>query len=44
MALRQSLWYSSTLGGESLFQEAIRFEWIAGSFAFAGGAFLLLSW
>ncbi len=44
IALRQSLWYSSTLGGESLFQEAVKLEWIAGGFAFAGGAFLLLSW
>ena len=44
IALRQSLWYSSTLGGETIFHEAIKPLWIGGGFAFAGGAFLLLSW
>lgn len=43
IALRQSLWYSSTLGGETLLHQALKGEWVAGGFAFAGGAFLLLS-
>lgn len=44
IALRQCLWYSATLGGDSLFHEAIKGVWIGGGFAFAGGSFLLLSW
>jgi hypothetical protein len=44
IALRQCLWYSSTLGGDSLFHEAIKGVWVAGGFGFAGSAFLLLSW
>jgi len=43
IALRQCLWYSATLGGESLFHEAIKAVWVLGGFSFAGGAFLLLS-
>ena len=46
IALKQCLWYSATLGNEaeSLFYEAVKWEWIAGGFGFAGGAFALLSW
>lgn len=44
IALRQSLWVSSTMGTESLLAEALKPEWIAGGFAFAGGSFLVLSW
>ena len=44
IALRQCLWYSATLGGDSLFHEAIKGVWVAGGFSFAGGSFLLLSW
>jgi len=44
IALRQCLWYSATLGGDSLFHEAIKLGWVGGGFAFAGGAFVLLSW
>lgn len=45
IALRQSLWYSSTAsGGPGLFDEAIKIEWIVGGFGLAGGAFLVLSW
>ena len=44
IALRQSLWFSSTLGGESLFQQAVKPLWILGGFAFTGGAFVVLSW
>ena len=43
IALRQCLWYSATLGGETLFDTAIKGWWIAGGFAFAGGAFGVLS-
>ena len=44
IALRQCLWYSATLGADSLFHEAIKAAWVGGGFAFAGGSFLLLSW
>jgi hypothetical protein len=45
IALRQSLWYSSTLGdGGSLFEEAIKWPWILSGLGFAGGSFFLLSW
>ena len=44
IALRQCLWYSATLGGDGLFQEAIKGVWVAGGFSFAGGSFMLLSW
>ena len=44
IALKQCLWYSATLGGETLFDEAIKEWWVFGGFSFAGGAFLLLSW
>jgi len=44
IALRQSLWASSTLGTESILTQALKPEWIAGGFAFAGGSFLVLSW
>ena len=43
IALRQCLWCSATLGGETLFDTAIKGWWIAGGFAFAGGAFGVLS-
>ncbi|HIG53344.1 MAG TPA: peptide transporter [Candidatus Latescibacteria bacterium] len=43
IALRQCLWYSATLGGETLFDQAIKAWWIVGGFAFAGGAFGILS-
>ena len=43
IALRQCLWYSATLGGETLFDQAIKGWWIFGGFAFAGGTFGLLS-
>ncbi|MEW6754766.1 MAG: peptide transporter [Candidatus Latescibacterota bacterium] len=43
IALRQSLWYSSTLGGQTLLDEALKAEWVAGGFALAGGALALLS-
>ena len=39
IALRQCLWYSATLGGETLFDQAIKGWWIAGSFVMAGGLF-----
>ena len=44
IALRQCLWYSATLGGETLFDEAIKGWWIAGSFVLAGGTFGIMSW
>lgn len=45
IALRQSLWYSSTLGdGGSLFEQAIKWPFILGGLGFAGGSFFLLSW
>ena len=44
IALRQCLWYSATLGGETLFDQAIKGWWIAGSFVLAGGTFGLMSW
>ena len=45
IALRQCLWYSATLGGETLFDQAIKGWWIAGSFVLAGGTFgLCLGW
>ncbi len=44
IALRQCLWYSSTMGGGGLFNEAIKASWVAGGFSFAGGAFMILSW
>ena len=45
IALRQSLWYSSTIGdGGSLFEQAIKWPWILGGLGFAGGSFFLLSW
>ncbi|HCR17294.1 MAG TPA: hypothetical protein DIU35_07400 [Candidatus Latescibacteria bacterium] len=45
IALRQSLWYSSTASeGPGLFDEAIKIEWIVGGFGLAGGTFLVLSW
>ncbi|NKB70147.1 MAG: peptide transporter [Candidatus Latescibacteria bacterium] len=44
IALKQCLWYGATLGQESLFDEAIKGEWIAAGAIFAGGAFGLLSW
>jgi hypothetical protein len=43
IALRQCLWYSATLGGETLFDQAIKGWWIFGGFAFAGGTFGVLS-
>ena len=43
IALRQCLWYSATMGGETLFDTAIKGWWIAGGFSFAGGTFLVLS-
>jgi len=45
IALRQSLWYSATMPGvtETLFEEAIKWEWIAGGFAFTAGSFFLLT-
>ncbi len=43
IALRQCLWYSATLGADSLFDQAIKQWWIVGGFAFAGGTFGLLS-
>ena len=45
IALRQSLWYSATMPGvtESLFEEAIKWPWIAGGFAFTAGSYFLLS-
>jgi hypothetical protein len=45
IALRQSLWYSSTLPGvtDSLFSEAIKWEWIAGGFVFTAGSYFVLS-
>ncbi len=43
IALRQCLWYSATLGGETLFDQAIKGWWILGGFAFAGGTFAVLS-
>ncbi|MFT5370232.1 MAG: hypothetical protein ACI8V2_005214, partial [Candidatus Latescibacterota bacterium] len=45
IALRQSLWYSATLPGvtDSLFSEAIKWEWIAGGFAFTAGSYFILS-
>ena len=44
IALRQCLWYSATLGGETLFDQAIKGWWIAGSFVMAGGLFGVMSW
>ena len=44
IALRQCLWYSATLGGETLFEQAIKGWWIAGSFVMAGGLFGVMSW
>ena len=44
IALRQCLWYSATLGGETLFDQAIKGWWILGSFVLAGGTFGLMSW
>ena len=44
IALRQCLWYSATLGGETLFDQAIKGWWIAGSFVVAGGTFGVMSW
>ena len=44
IALRQCLWYSATLGADSLFHEAIKGVWILSGFTFAGGSFILLSW
>jgi len=44
IALRQCLWYSATLGRDSLFHEAIKGIRVGGGFAFAGGSFLLPSW
>ncbi len=46
IALRQSLWYSATMPGvgESLFEQAIKGEWIAGGFVFTAGSFFLLSY
>jgi len=44
IALRQCLWYSATLGGETLFEQAIKGWWIAGSFVLAGGMFGVMSW
>ena len=44
IALRQCLWYSATLGGETLFDQAIKGWWIAGSFVLAGGTFGVMSW
>jgi hypothetical protein len=44
IALRQCLWYSATLGGETLFDQAIKGWWIAGSFVIAGGLFGVMSW
>ena len=44
IALRQCLWYSATLGGETLFEQAIKGWWIAGSFVLAGGLFGVMSW
>ena len=41
--MRQCLWYSATLGGETLFDQAIKGWWIVGGFAFAGGTFGVLS-
>ena len=45
IALRQSLWYSATMPGvgESLFEQAIKWEWIAGGLAFTAGSFFVLS-
>ena len=44
IALRQCLWYSATLGGETLFDQAIKGWWILGSFVLAGGTFGVMSW
>ena len=35
IALRQCLWYSATIGGETLFDTAIKGWWIVGGFLFA---------
>ena len=43
IALRQCLWYSATMGGETLFDTAIKGWWIVGGFSFAGGTFVVLS-
>ena len=45
IALRQGLLYSATMPGvtESLFEEAIKWQWIAGGFAFTAGSYFLLS-
>jgi len=43
IALRQCLWYSATMGGETLFDTAIKGWWIVGGFSFAGGSFAVLS-
>lgn len=44
IALRQCLWFSATLGADSLFHEAIKWGWIAGGLGFAGGSYLLMTW
>lgn len=46
IALRQSLWYSSTIGagGETLFEQAIKPMWIVGGLGFAGVSYFALSW
>jgi hypothetical protein len=45
IALRQSLWYSATLPGvtDSLFSQAIKWEWITGGFVFTAGSYFVLS-
>jgi hypothetical protein len=45
IALRQCLWYSSTIeGGATFFQEAIKLKWIVGGIGFGLTSFAVLSW